>query len=61
MGVFVDKDGMSTEPCPRLSGGHWPFSMHFSKMADQNINNANQIHYEKMADQLIFCSVLKLK
>ena len=55
---------------PKITGGHWPFSVHFSKMADQNIKQdtlkliANQIHinyyyrHDKMADQTqtLFCS-----
>ena len=31
-----------TDPL-QSTGGHWPFSVHFSKMADQNLM-ANQIH-----------------
>ena len=36
---------------PKITGGHWPFSMHFSKMANQSIKQdtvqmANQIHTE---------------
>ena len=62
--------GSSAEP--KITGGHWPFSVHFSKMADQNIkqdtfkctNGQSNPYYrhDKMVDQhrnllkYFFCS-----
>ena len=55
-----------------ITGGHWPFSVQFSKMADQNIKQdtfkhtngeSNSYRYEKMANQLrnlIFMYKLKI-
>ena len=42
-----------TDPL-QSTGGHWPFSVHFSKMADQNLmakSNSYMYRHDKMADQ----------
>ena len=32
----------------KLTGGHWPFSVHFSKMANQNINQCSPQDFLKV-------------
>ena len=42
-----------TDPL-QSTGGHWPFSVHFSKMADQNLmdkSNSYMYRHDKMANQ----------
>ena len=32
----------------KITGGHWPFSVHFSKMANQNINQCSPQDFLKV-------------
>ena len=45
----------------KITGGHWPFSVHFSKMANQNIKYQYTkwpIRHDKMAEQFRYSFVL---